>query len=183
MSRRRKHSGHTPPHAIVAPGTAASRIVAIDALRGAAICAMIAYHFAFDLNWFGVFRADFNRDALWLSLRAIIVTAFLLLVGISLLLAHRARISRHRYWRRIALGEVHFDGTGQGRWLNGVLANTGGEVEIAGTAGLSADGAPRVNATVRPRSGIDRRRATAIALALGLIGRPSGDGGFMIVVP
>ena len=84
---------------------------------------------------------------------------------------------------RIALGEVHFDGTGQGRWLSGALANTGGEVEIAGTAGLSADGAPRVNATLRLRGGIDGRRTTAIALALGLIGRPSGDGGFMIVVP
>ena len=103
MGRRRKHPGHTQPHAIVATGSPASRIVAIDALRGAAICAMIAYHFSFDLNWFGVFRADFNRDALWLSLRAIIVTAFLLLVGVSLVLAHRARISRHRYWRRIAL--------------------------------------------------------------------------------
>src|SRR5450631_3922903 len=103
MGRRRKHPGHTPPHAAVAPSSPASRIVAIDALGGAAICAMIAYHFSFDLNWFGVFRADFNRDALWLSARAIIVTAFLLLVGVSLVLARRSRISRHRYWRRIAL--------------------------------------------------------------------------------
>ena len=103
MSRRRKHPGHTSPHATIVPGSATSRIVAIDALRGAAICAMIAYHFSFDLNWFGVLRADFNHDTLWLSLRAIIVTAFLLLVGVSLVLARWARISRHRYWRRIAL--------------------------------------------------------------------------------
>ena len=88
---------------MVALGSAPSRIVAIDALRGAAICAMIAYHFSFDLNWFGVFRADFNRDLLWLSLRASIVTSFLLLVGVSLVLAQRARISTHRFWRRIAL--------------------------------------------------------------------------------
>ena len=103
MSRRRKHPGHTPAQATVAQGAAASRVIAIDALRGAAICAMIAYHFSFDLNWFGVFRADFNRDLLWLSLRASIVTSFLLLVGVSLVLAQRARISTHRYWRRIAL--------------------------------------------------------------------------------
>jgi uncharacterized membrane protein len=76
---------------------------AVDALRGVAICAMIAYHFAFDLNWFGVLHADFNRDALWLSLRAIIVSSFMLLVGVSLVLAQRAGISRARYWRRIAL--------------------------------------------------------------------------------
>ncbi|MEO8739504.1 MAG: heparan-alpha-glucosaminide N-acetyltransferase [Casimicrobiaceae bacterium] len=103
MRRRRKHPGHTPAQATVAPGAADARIIAIDALRGAAICAMIAYHFCFDLNWFGVFQADFNRDALWLTLRASIVTAFLLLVGVSLALAQRARISPHRYWRRIAL--------------------------------------------------------------------------------
>jgi uncharacterized membrane protein len=101
---RGKHRARTGTAAGVASAAAApSRIVAVDALRGAAICAMIAYHFAFDLNWFGVFRADFNRDPLWLSLRALIVTSFLLLVGVSLVLARRARVSPHRYWRRIAL--------------------------------------------------------------------------------
>ncbi len=86
MSRR-------PPRAARSVGTPAApptRWIAIDALRGAAVCAMIAYHFAFDLNWFGVLHADFNRDTLWLSLRAIIVSSFMLLVGISLVLAQRA---------------------------------------------------------------------------------------------
>ena len=95
-----------PPRAarnIAAPAASPARWTAIDALRGAAVCAMIAYHFAFDLNWFGVLHADFNRDALWLSLRAIIVSSFMLLVGVSLVLAQRAGISRSRYWRRIAL--------------------------------------------------------------------------------
>ena len=99
---RRKHAVHTPAHAAVVAG-ASKRIVAIDSLRGIAICAMIVYHFCFDLNWFGVFRADFNRDALWLSLRASIVTVFLLLVGVSLVMAYRARVSTYRYWRRIGL--------------------------------------------------------------------------------
>ena len=80
-----------------------ARLAGIDALRGAAVCAMIAYHFCFDLNWFSVLHADFNRDALWLSLRAIIVTSFMLLVGISLFLARQAVIGRARYWRRIGL--------------------------------------------------------------------------------
>jgi uncharacterized membrane protein len=83
--------------------TAPARLTAVDALRGAAVCAMIAYHFCFDLNWFGVLHADFNRDALWLSLRAIIVSSFMLLVGMSLVLARQAGISTTRYWRRIAL--------------------------------------------------------------------------------
>jgi len=106
MSRRRQtpreraaRKPSTSPHVSDVP----TRIGAVDALRGSAICAMIAYHFAFDLTWFGAFRADFNNDALWLGLRALIVSSFLLLTGISLVLAQRARISRRRYWRRIAL--------------------------------------------------------------------------------
>jgi uncharacterized membrane protein len=99
MSRRPRPAARNPAVTDSAP----SRLSAVDALRGVAICAMIAYHFAFDLNWFGVLHADFNRDALWLSLRAIIVSSFMLLVGVSLVLAQRAGISRARYWRRIAL--------------------------------------------------------------------------------
>jgi general secretion pathway protein N len=83
---------------------------------------------------------------------------------------------------RIALGEVHYDGASQDGRLTGALANSGGEVEITGTAGIAANGAARVNATVRPRAGIDAQRAAAIAAALGLLGRPSGDGAFTFVL-
>ena len=89
MSRTRQASPASSNRATAARLAAAAS--AIDALRGAAVCAMIAYHFAFDLNWFGVFRADFNHDLLWLSLRAMIVSSFMLLVGISLVLAEHAR--------------------------------------------------------------------------------------------
>ena len=93
-----------------APATVAStvrepltRIRAIDALRGAAICMMIVYHAAFDLNWFHIISADFNHDRFWLSFRDLIVSSFLLLVGVSLVLASRAGISPKRFWNRIAL--------------------------------------------------------------------------------
>ena len=93
-----------------APATIAStvrepltRIRAIDALRGAAICMMIVYHAAFDLNWFHIISADFNHDRFWLSFRDLIVSSFLLLVGVSLVLASRAGISPKRFWNRIAL--------------------------------------------------------------------------------
>lgn len=99
MSRRKQ--GNALIHE--ATSAAPARLAGVDALRGAAVCAMIAYHFCFDLNWFGVLHADFNRDALWLSLRAIIVSSFMLLVGTSLVLAQQAGISTTRYWRRIAL--------------------------------------------------------------------------------
>ena len=80
-----------------------TRIRAIDAMRGTAICLMIVYHAAFDLNWFHIIDADFNHDRFWLAFRDLIVSSFLLLVGVSLMLAHRAGISRRRFWRRIAL--------------------------------------------------------------------------------
>ena len=80
-----------------------TRIRAIDAIRGAAICMMIVYHAAFDLNWFHIISADFNHDPFWLGFRDLIVSSFLLMVGVSLVLAHRAAISPRRFWRRIAL--------------------------------------------------------------------------------
>ncbi len=79
------------------------RIDAVDALRGTAICMMIAYHAAFDLNWFHIISADFNHHPFWLASRDLIVSSFLLLVGVSLVLARRAGISPRRFWRRIAL--------------------------------------------------------------------------------
>jgi uncharacterized membrane protein len=84
-------------------GEPLTRIRAIDALRGTAICMMIVYHAAFDLNWFHIISADFNHDRFWLSFRDLIVGSFLLLVGVSLVLASRAGISPRRFWRRIAL--------------------------------------------------------------------------------
>jgi uncharacterized membrane protein len=79
------------------------RIVAIDALRGVAIALMIAYHFCFDLRFYRVIVADFEHDPFWLGFRALIVTSFMLLVGISLVLADRARASPAHFWKRFAV--------------------------------------------------------------------------------
>lgn len=81
---------------------ARTRIAAVDALRGIAIVAMIAYHFAFDLAAFGLARFDFDRDPFWLGARAVIVSTFLALVGVSLVLARAYGISPARRWRRLA---------------------------------------------------------------------------------
>jgi uncharacterized membrane protein len=99
-------AGHHPPTKVSPASvikTALARIDAVDALRGAAICMMIVYHAAFDLNWFHFISTDFNHHPFWLCFRDLIVGSFLLLVGVSLVLAHRAAISPRRYWRRIAL--------------------------------------------------------------------------------
>lgn len=87
-----------------APAIAQSgRVPAVDALRGIAILAMIAYHFAFDLRYFRLIRADFENDPFWLGARAIIVASFLLLVGVSLVLAERAQVPPAAFAKRVAI--------------------------------------------------------------------------------
>jgi uncharacterized membrane protein len=81
---------------------AVGRLQIIDAMRGVAIVLMIAYHFSFDLAFFGALRADFNNDPFWLGSRAIIVSLFLTLVGVSLALSAERRAGRAAFWRRQA---------------------------------------------------------------------------------
>ena len=57
---------------------------------------MVVYHFAFDLRFYRVIAADFEHDPFWLGFRALIVTSFLLLVGVSLVLADRRGARRPR---------------------------------------------------------------------------------------
>jgi len=103
MSRRRRHHAAVPRRAPSDAVTRPTRFAAVDAWRGVGLCLMIAYHFTFDLAFFKVVAIDFNHDPFWLALRDLIVTWFLLLVGVSLVLAQRAHASPHAVWRRIAL--------------------------------------------------------------------------------
>ena len=51
---------------------------------------------------------------------------------------------------RVALGDVRFDGTGQGNAIAGVLANAGGDVEISGTASASINGSSVATTSTAP---------------------------------
>ncbi len=88
------------------------RWLPVDILRGMAVILMVCYHFSFDLNYFGIIHQAFNYSVFWLTSRALIVTWFLTLVGVSLELAAHAG-NRH-YWIRI------------GRLVAAALAVTGG---------------------------------------------------------
>ena len=57
------------------------RLAFLDALRGAAVLAMIAYHFGFDLNTLGWLHQDLNHDWRWLTARALILGSFLFVAG------------------------------------------------------------------------------------------------------
>ena len=64
---------------------------------------MVAYHFSFDLRYFGLTQWDFYRDPFWLNARTVILSSFLLIAGVSLVLAERARTSPARFWRHVGI--------------------------------------------------------------------------------
>lgn len=82
--------------------SARERFDRVDALRGAAMLWMAAFHFAFDLNHFGLLdpRQDFYRDPLWTTQRAAIVSLFLFTAGLGQALAFDAGQPAARFWRR-----------------------------------------------------------------------------------
>jgi len=72
----------------------------IDALRGAAIVWMTAYHFCFDLNYFGWIRENFLYDPFWTRQRTAIVSLFLFCAGLGQAVAWSQRQPWARFWRR-----------------------------------------------------------------------------------
>ena len=93
--------------AVSSPDPAASgrpaRIGAIDVLRGLALLAMATYHFTWDLEFFGV--ADPGTASMgpmkWYARG--IASTFLMLAGVSLVLAHHAGINWPSFRKRLAM--------------------------------------------------------------------------------
>ena len=79
-----------------------ARFDRLDALRGLALVWMTAYHFAFDLNWFGLIRQDFYQDPLWIAQRTAILSLFLVAAGMGQAAAQAQGQRWPRFWRRWA---------------------------------------------------------------------------------
>jgi uncharacterized membrane protein len=79
-----------------------ARLPIIDALRGFAVAQMIVYHFIYDLDYFGWVDLAMNREQPWVLWRTLIVTQFLLLVGVSLVLRSAYKPAWSEFWRRWA---------------------------------------------------------------------------------
>ena len=89
----------------------AARYARLDALRGAAIVWMAAFHFCFDLNHFGVIKQNFYTDPIWTLQRTCIVSMFLFCAGFGQAIAlnqapystgHAASHFSPAFWRRWA---------------------------------------------------------------------------------
>ncbi len=83
-----------------APGR---RIAAIDAARGAALLAMVSYHFTWDLEFFRYLPAGLTEFGGWKLYARCIASSFLFLVGVSLVLAHARGIRWRGFWKRLAM--------------------------------------------------------------------------------
>ncbi len=68
------------------------RYLEVDAIRGFALLLMVAFHFCYDLNHFGYIDIDIRHGLDWRYFRYVILTFFLVTVGISLVLANQNKI-------------------------------------------------------------------------------------------
>lgn len=78
------------------------RLPIIDVTRGVAIMMMIVYHSAWDMTYLGLADIPLFENAFWLNFRLFIPAVFLVLVGISLVLATKGGIVWGRFVKRVA---------------------------------------------------------------------------------
>jgi len=78
------------------------RLALVDALRGFAVAQMIVYHSIYDLAYFGWVNLAMTRDQPWIAWRTLIVTQFLLLVGVSIVLRTSFKPAASDFWKRWA---------------------------------------------------------------------------------
>jgi len=74
------------------------RYFELDLLRGLAVVLMVLFHFGYDLSLFGYASYKTTVDIEWVTFRAVIVSMFLLSVGMSSYLAYHQGID----WKKLA---------------------------------------------------------------------------------
>ncbi len=79
------------------------RVVGLDIFRGWAIFLMLIFHFSYDLSYYKVVHIDFLHDPFWECFRYIIVSIFLLSVGMSLVLVHTPHIRWNSVYKRVLI--------------------------------------------------------------------------------
>ncbi|MFK5915775.1 MAG: heparan-alpha-glucosaminide N-acetyltransferase [Woeseiaceae bacterium] len=79
------------------------RFEILDFIRGISIFLMFAYHFSYDLDYFGYIQQSFTQDLFWTRFRTLIVTLFITVMGASLYLASYKGIAKKSFRKRLIL--------------------------------------------------------------------------------
>lgn len=79
------------------------RVFEADFLRGFAILLMVAFHFSFDLNYFGYVDINIYHGAFWKNFRVVIVSIFLVVMGASLVFAYSGGVNKTKFQKRLLL--------------------------------------------------------------------------------
>ena len=82
------------------PNRPMPRLPVVDLARGFAIVQMVAYHFVYDLTYFGWLHIEMTQEPRWIAWRSAIVSQFVLIAGVGVGLADAAGRSGARFWRR-----------------------------------------------------------------------------------
>lgn len=84
------------------PARGPARLVAVDWARGLALLGMAVFHFARDLEMFGLVPAGTTLQGGWAVFARTVAASFLALAGVSLWLAHGRGIRWRAFGRRLA---------------------------------------------------------------------------------
>jgi uncharacterized membrane protein len=76
------------------------RYFELDLLRGVAVILMVCFHFGYDLAMFGYASYETTIDIEWIIFRGIILSMFLLGVGMSSCLAYGSGINWKKVWKQ-----------------------------------------------------------------------------------
>ena len=82
------------------------RILWIDVIRGISILAMIIFHFAFDLMYFGFAKPNLIYQPDWRLFERMIAFSFLFIAGLSLFITHRSSINWQSFIRRYGVTAI-----------------------------------------------------------------------------
>lgn len=76
------------------------RYASVDLLRGLAMVWMTAFHFCFDLQYFGYLHTSFYDNPVWTVQRTAIVSLFVFCAGLGQAIAWQEGQSWQRFWKR-----------------------------------------------------------------------------------
>jgi uncharacterized membrane protein len=79
------------------------RLVSVDLVRGLAIVGVVLFHIVWDLEFTGFLSPGIGTHPWWLLFGRTLAGTFLLLVGISLVLAHRSGMYWHAFSQRLVV--------------------------------------------------------------------------------